>query len=92
MQRFIKLNSTADYSLTKGMEGCIVRLGEMIGTLAAVHAPDLGVYCKPEFKFLAEPFGCAGQKNNYFFNLEHYEEVPNPFAHWNKIKGAKCAS
>lgn len=92
MQRFIKLKSTDNYSLTKGMEGCIVRLKDMIGTLAVVHAPDLGVYCKPEFKFLAEPFMSIGSSNDYLFNEEHYQEVQNPFAHWNKIKGAQCAN
>lgn len=92
MERFIKLKSEANYSLTKGMEGCIVRLKEMVGALAVVHAPDLGVYCKPEFKFLAEPLMSIGKPNDYLFNEEHYEEVPNPFAHWNKIKGAECVS
>lgn len=92
MERFIKIKSDGGYHLAAGMEGCIVRLKDMLGGLAVVHAPTLGLYCKPENSFLAKPLGVTGKPNDYFFSKEVYEEVPNPFAHWNKIKGEECVS
>lgn len=86
MAQFIKLKSNAGYHLANGMEGCIVKVREIIGTLAVVPAPNLGLFCKPENKFLAGELNSIGKPNEYFFGSDHYELVDNPLSHWNDLK------
>lgn len=86
MTQFIKITSNGGYHLVEGMEGCIVPTSEILGSLAVVHAPALGLYCKQEHKHLAKPKMFNGSDNNYYFSESNYERVDNPFAHWNSLK------
>lgn len=92
MTDFIKITDEGRYLLTQGMVGCIVPVDKMIGDLAFIHAPALGLHCKPEYDFLAEPLTISGHRNQYTLAKDCYEKVANPFAHWNKIKGAECVN
>lgn len=92
MTEFIKITDEGGYHLTQGMVGCTVPVDEFIGSLAVVHAPVLGAYCKAEHKHLAEPINISGSRNQYYMREENYEKVSNPFAYWNKIKGAECVN
>ena len=87
MTQFIKITSSGGYILAEGMEGCIVPTDDIMGTLAVVPAPVLGLYCKPGREHLAHPLLCNGTPNRYYFSQDNYERVDNPFEHWNSLKG-----
>lgn len=86
MTQFIQLKGNTGYILAEGMEGCIVATEDMYGDLAVVPAPNLGLFCKPEYQHLAKPVSCIGTPNRYYFSGDTYELVDNPFAHWNALK------
>lgn len=88
MQQFIKIKATGGYHLLEGLEGVIVPLSKILGTLAVVHAPTFAPFCKREHMHLTNAkMITVDEPNNYFLNSNLYEVVGNPFAHWNALKG-----
>lgn len=86
--RYITINKGCNYHITEGFnDAVVVPVYQWIGNLAFVRADALALYSKPEYKFLGEP-NVLGEVNDYPFSQHDYTEVENPFAYWNKIKGA----
>lgn len=90
MTQFIKIKATGGYCLLEGLEGVIVPLTDILGSLAVVHAPKFAPFCKREYLHLTrDKMITVDEPNNYFLNSALYEVVDNPFSHWNRLKSGE---